>query len=429
MKAYKPTYRDKKTGKIKKCQSWYLSFRDRQKIRRRLPVSSDKRLTERYGIMIEKLIASDGILDPELQSWIENINPEIRGKLIDFSLIKSSRLAENIGRSLIEHLKDYIEGKKADSCKPVYIRNTESLISKILTGCDIKVWSDIDGNSVKTYLAGGRNDNGIGEGTYNYRLAAFKSFCSWLISEGRVTGNDPMSGHRQIKQTTFRKKRRALTPAEQRRLLEVTENQPKRFCASGHVRALAYRLALETGLRAKEVDSLKVLSFNFEASPPTVRVESSDSKGKKADNLILMKETARKIQEHFEGEAPTGKAFTLTSLDSFAVMIKADLKAAGIAYRDEAGRDVDFHSLRHSFITNLSLAGVHPSVAQKLARHGTILLTMKYYTHVLHDSEVNAIQALNDLTSACQTGTLSKTSVDFGGQKNEDNESIRRFSA
>lgn len=309
------------------------------------------------------------------------------------------------------------------------IHNIETAIKKILIGCDIKVWSDIDGNSVKTFLSKGRGDNGYGQGMYNNCLRAFKGFCSWLITEGRVTGNDPMAGHKLIKQDTFRKKRRALTPTEQRRLLEVTEAQPKRFCATGYVRALAYRLSLETGLRAKEVDSLKVLSFNFEAEPPTVRVESSDCKGKKTDDLILIKETARKIQEHFEGKSPTDKAFTLTVTDNFAKMIRADLKACNIAYRDEAGRDVDYHSLRHSFITNLALAGVHPSVAQKLARHSSILLTMKYYTHVLHESEVNAIQALNDLTRTCQTGTLSETSVDFGGQKNEVNESKMRFSA
>jgi integrase len=429
MKAYKPTYRDKKTGKTKKCQRWYLSFRDRQKIRRRLPISSDKRLTERYGIMIEKLVASDGILDPDLQNWIENINPAIRNKLIDFGLIKSRRVAENIGRPLTEHLKDYIEGKKADNCNPVYVRNTYSSINKILTGCDFKVWSDIDGNAVKTFLSKGRGVKGYGQGRYNNCLKDFKGFCFWLITENRVSGNNPMAGHKPIKQDTFRKKRRALTPEEQRRLLEVTETQPKRFQATGHVRALVYRLALETGLRANEIDSLKVLSFNFEASPPTVRIESSDSKGKRTDDLILIKETARTVQEHFKGKQPTEKAFVLTVVDNFAKMIKPDLKAAGIAYRDEAGRDVDFHSLRHSFITNLALAGVHPSVAQKLARHSNILLTMKYYTHVLHESEVEAIQALNDLHNTCQTGTLSETSLDFNGIKNEDNESKMRYSA
>ena len=218
-----------------------------------------------------------------------------------------------------------------------------------------------------------------------------------------------------------------MTPEEQHRLLNVTETQGKRFCSTGHVRALVYRLSLETGLRAKEIDSLKVLSFNFEASPPTVKVESSDSKGKKTDDLILMEETARKILEHFKGKQQTNKAFVLTVTDNFVKMIRADLKAAGIAYRDEAGRDVDFHSLRHSFITNLALAGVHPSVAQKLVRHSSILLTMKYYMHVLHESEVSAIQALNNLHNTCQIGTLSKTSMDVSGMRNKDNESIRGY--
>ena len=136
-----------------------------------------------------------------------------------------------------------------------------------------------------------------------------------------------------------------------------------------------------------------------------------------------------KIQEHFKDKSPTDKAFVLTVVDNFAKMIKPDLKAAGITYRDEAGRDVDFHSLRHSFITNLALADVHPSVAQKLARHSSILLTMKYYTHVLHESEVSAIQALNNLHNTCQTGTLSKTSLDYNRIGNKDNESIRRVSA
>ena len=46
-------------------------------------------------------------------------------------------------------------------------------------------------------------------------------------------------------------------------------------------------------------------------------------------------------------------------------------------------------SQRHTFISNLARAGVHPRNAQALARHSTIDLTMNVYTHVamsdLHD--------------------------------------------
>ncbi|MBU4270781.1 MAG: tyrosine-type recombinase/integrase [Planctomycetes bacterium] len=46
------------------------------------------------------------------------------------------------------------------------------------------------------------------------------------------------------------------------------------------------------------------------------------------------------------------------------------------------GRVVDYHSLRHGFITYLVTANVPPKVAQMLARHSTISLTMDRYTHL-----------------------------------------------
>ena len=51
-----------------------------------------------------------------------------------------------------------------------------------------------------------------------------------------------------------------------------------------------------------------------------------------------------------------------------SVMLKRNLEAAGIPYQDKAGRFLDFHSLRHTFGTNLARAGVAPKVAQELMR-------------------------------------------------------------
>lgn len=50
------------------------------------------------------------------------------------------------------------------------------------------------------------------------------------------------------------------------------------------------------------------------------------------------------------------------------------------------GRVVDFHALRHSYIILLERSGVSPKLAQELARHSDIRLTMNVYTHArLHD--------------------------------------------
>ena len=62
------------------------------------------------------------------------------------------------------------------------------------------------------------------------------------------------------------------------------------------------------------------------------------------------------------------------------------------------GRVADFHSLRHTFITNLARSGVHPKAAQTLARHSTITLTMDRYSHTLIGEQAEAVKGLPDLT-------------------------------
>jgi hypothetical protein len=77
-----------------------------------------------------------------------------------------------------------------------------------------------------------------------------------------------------------------------------------------------------------------------------------------------------------------------------AEMIRKDLKRAGIPYVDERGHYADFHSLRKTFITNLSRAGVSPKTAQLLARHSYINLTMNTYTMLGVCDQAMAVELL-----------------------------------
>src|SRR5690606_24988054 len=116
---------------------------------------------------------------------------------------------------------------------------------------------------------------------------------------------------------------------------------------------------------------------------------------------------------------PDAPAFRLPRRDAMAAMLRADLAAARVAWIEEApegselrqkreqsdllaevdaaGDVVDFHSLRHTFITNLAASGVHPKVAQELARHSTITLTMDRYAHAAWESMTAALERLPDL--------------------------------
>ena len=188
-------------------------------------------------------------------------------------------------------------------------------------------------------------------------------------------------------------------PDEIRRLLEATELAPERFGMTGYERAILYRFAAYTGLRANEIRNLTVSSFDFDNN--TVKVKAAYSKRRREDVLPLRKDMAAELQSFFVSKLPTVQVFKVP--EKTADMLKADLKAAGIPYVDDAGRYADFHSLRHSYISNLARSGVHPKVAQSLARHSTITLTMDRYTHTRLEDQVEALERLPDLSSAHQS--------------------------
>jgi integrase len=52
----------------------------------------------------------------------------------------------------------------------------------------------------------------------------------------------------------------------------------------------------------------------------------------------------------------------------------------------EAGLDITFHDLRHTFASLMVESGVHPKVLHELMGHKTFGVTMDLYTH-LHDQQ------------------------------------------
>ena len=65
-----------------------------------------------------------------------------------------------------------------------------------------------------------------------------------------------------------------------------------------------------------------------------------------------------------------------------------------LEYRNADGLYADFHSNRHLFITSLERAGISPKMAQTLARHSDVRLTLGVYTHVGVHDQTAAIRSL-----------------------------------
>jgi len=415
MKVFKPTFTDKRTGKKRKCSHWYLTFVDNKRIRRRLPGYNNKGASERLGQKIEELLSCGGILNQDLQRWIESLPDKQRRKLIEFGLIDNQRLSANIGKPLDEHLIDFRSALLAKENGEQYAEQVVSRVGFIFTQCGFRVWSDIDANAVYTFLGGLRGE--IGQRTFNYYLKSSKQFCRWMIKERRASAPNPLEHLSCIKQTEKRLRRRALTLAEQRTLLEATQSGEAHHNMTGHERGLVYLLALQTGLRANEIRHLTVSAFDFVER--SVTVQAGYTKNKQTAVIDLKRETAAELETFLAGKLPNVKAFAMP--DQPSKMIQQDLKAADIPYKTDEGQ-ADFHSLRHSYITNLTRQGVWPKDAQVLARHSTITLTMDFYTHVKRESLRKIVEAQPDLTknlsAACPGGAPKRRLVETSGEKN-----------
>lgn len=82
------------------------------------------------------------------------------------------------------------------------------------------------------------------------------------------------------------------------------------------------------------------------------------------------------------------------------------LERAGVSRYDSRGRPAGTHSFRKGVITALADAGVHPKVAQELAGHGDIRQTMRIYTRLGDNRQVEAVKKLPPLTHS-RNGTCA----------------------
>jgi integrase len=419
MRIFKPKYKDSKTGKPKPVRKWWIELRDNMEVIRRFPGCTDKKATEALGKQIERLVGCKMAGEkpgPELVPWLESISGKLTERLVKVGLLDTARAAA--GKSISDHLKDFEQSLLAKGDTKEHVQTIVTRARRIIKGCGFKSWTDISANKVQRYLAELRNnEEGISAQTSNHYLQAIKQFCTWMTNNGRASESPVryLKGQR-ILQTDKRHARRALEPEEIRRLLEVTKQGPDRYGMSGYERCLLYRLAIESGLRRKELQSLKVSSFDFKNY--TVTVMDAYSKNRKQSVLPLRKDTAVELERFFAGKLPNVKAFggrykRLT--DKTAKMLREDLAEAGIPYVDD-GFFFDFHAQRHQTGTLLAISGTHPKVAQSIMRHSDINLTMSRYTHTLIGQEAKAVENMPDLSKpsklkAAATGTDGKTDL------------------
>jgi integrase len=286
--------------------------------------------------------------------------------------------------------------------------------------------------------------------TRNGYRSAWVTFGNWCVRNRRLLNNPFARVPKADEKADPRRRRRALTEDELRRLLDVAHRRPlldrvtitrgarkgeavaklrvetrRRLEWLGRERALIYKTLVLTGLRKGELASLTVGQLVLDADPAFLVLDAADEKNREGSTIPLRADLAtdlrqwladkakaaqdvpamafdrepRKPGHRHQGESG-GLAAHVLQLPAIAPTMPADtpvfdvpaglvqildrdLKLAGIPKRDERGRTVDVHALRHTFGTLLSKGGVAPRTAQAAMRHSSIELTMNVYTPIV----------------------------------------------
>ncbi len=243
---------------------------------------------------------------------------------------------------------------------------------------------------------------GISDGTINRELAALKAALAKAVEWGALPTN-PLTSVKLRRVDNARV--RYLSAAEENRLRAALMRRD-RLAIAGRARANvsragrgarqlpaptagAYRdhltpmvlLALNSGLRRGELVTLEWA--DVDAVKKSLYVRAAAAKSGRSRHVPLNKESVAVLKQWRRQQRGSGRVFNVR-----------DVKTAWRALIREAAIDgFTFHDLRHSFASNLVMAGVDLNTVRELLGHADLKMTLRY-SHLANEHKAAAVEKL-----------------------------------
>ena len=395
---------------------YYQYFDHKGKRRTRCSRTTDKRSAERIARKYEDdaALRRDGVIDPTLEA-----------------------IQQEAHRSIESHLEDFEAKLRAAKRTDDYVEDTCQKIRTVSAFAEWQTAADINADDAARY-ASHLCDLDRSSRTIEKYLSAIKHLTKWLV-EGEKLPRDPLASVKRPNPNADRKReRRELLREEWSYLDAATRGAPTRYKMTGPERAMLYRTAIETGLRAAELRSLTRGKLSLDGDHPYVTCNARSTKNRKPAKQYIQADLAAELRAHIATKAPRAPVFKMVSESKIPQMIRDDLADARAAWLKEARNDpdeyaqrqesdflldvnhegqvFDFHSLRHTCGAWLARAGVYPNVVKTVMRHSTIKLTMDTYGHLFPGEEADAVTRLSDIFGTAPE-SLQATGTDGHGSE------------
>jgi len=317
---------------------------------------------------------------------------------------------------LMMHVEDYLRSQTTKGRSKVSIKNTRARLKRIaadkrndgMGGCAFRTLADLNATTLEAWLEAQRAV-GMSAGNSNEFRQAMIGFSNWCAKPGvgRLTANPFVGVSVADANADCRRKRRSLTEIELERLLTSARRRPILDAQTirrgrnkgkplaklrpeirtelervGRERELIYKTLLLTGLRKNELATLTVGQLDLDGATPHLQLVAANEKNREGNAISLRADLVADLRVWLAERCPpkSAKDLIFNVPKGMLRILNRDLALAGIPKKDERGRTVDIHAMRHTFVTLLSKGGVAPRTAQAAARHSDIRLTMQTYT-------------------------------------------------
>ena len=349
--------RKRKNGKLVESRSYYLRYR--------------------IGDMpCDKWVSLDttdkGVAQGKAVQFIKDLERQLAG------LAPPPKQVEARNMPVIELLGEFIAEMKARRRDPKYIEVTEARVSKVVKDARWRKLGDVAADS---FLSWRRANGHLVAKTRNDYLASVSGFLEWLVRLGRLQSNPLAKVGKVDEKGDEKRKRRAFTPDEL-----------KRLCAVSDWRGLVYLTAAYTGLRRNEIAELQWGDVQKTEKGMVLLLRAAVTKNRMASIIPVHSKLAAELASIRPSTLrATDKVFPrMPRIERF----RLDLKAARIPYEDDNGRFADFHALRYTFATFLTLSQAGQRVTQELMRHSDPELTAGLYTDAAQLPLRDAVESL-----------------------------------
>ncbi|MBA4068044.1 MAG: hypothetical protein C0501_30940 [Isosphaera sp.] len=323
-------------------------------------------------------------------------------------------------RPVLDHLADYLATLRGATRSPQHHQEVERVLRLVFAaGADdrgrevlpaVGTLRDLTADRVQQYL----NRMTAAAGTRNKHRTYVVGFCNYLVGAGRLPHN-PITRH-SVRRAVARgegekRRRRALRPAELRRLVQAAHDYPVRAVAvntggrprrdgtkppprpvtlkpevlaeltrRGRERRLMYRLAILTGLRRGELSRLKVRHLVL-VRRPRIEMPGALTKNGRDAVIPLVPALAEELRAWVRdtSRVKDDPVLTVPDRSNLARVHQAHLELAGISYKDDRDRYADFHALRTSTHVFLRRRGVPLRERQLFLRHAAADLASTAY--------------------------------------------------